>query len=161
MKIKPSIILLIEDEEAHVDLIKVSFRRARILNEIFVVTDGQVALDYLFRRGEYTDPASSPRPMLILLDLKLPKVDGLDVLQQIKEDPDLRLTPIVIITTSNQEKDVQRSYELGANGYMNKPLNIEDLQAIVGDLGILDYHQRAPQGRRMTPEDSLPLGGNG
>ncbi len=74
--------------------------------------------------------------MLILLDLKLPKVDGLEVLQQIKEDPDLRLIPIVVLTTSNQEKDVQRSYELGVNSYVNKPVSIEDLQAKVGDLGI-------------------------
>ncbi len=136
MTIKQSVILIIEDEEAHVDLVKVGFSGARILNEIFVVTDGEAALDYLFRRGEYTDPASSPRPMLILLDLKLPKVDGLEVLQQIKEDPDLRLIPIVVLTTSNQEKDVQRSYELGVNSYVNKPVSIEDLQAKVGDLGI-------------------------
>ena len=133
---RPSVILIIEDEEAHVDLIKVAFSEARILNEIFVVTDGEAALDYLFRRGEYTDPASSPRPMLILLDLKLPKVDGLEVLQQIKEDPDLRLIPIVVLTTSNQEKDVQRSYELGVNSYVTKPVIIGDLQAKVGNLGI-------------------------
>ncbi|MDA2916564.1 response regulator [Nitrospinae bacterium AH_259_B05_G02_I21] len=74
--------------------------------------------------------------MLILLDLKLPKVDGLEVLQQIKENPDLRLIPIVVLTTSNQEKDVQRSYELGVNSYVNKPVIIEDLQAKVGNLGL-------------------------
>ncbi|MDA2932096.1 response regulator [Nitrospinae bacterium AH-259-F20] len=100
--------------------------------------------------------------MLILLDLKLPKVDGLEVLQQIKENPDLRLIPIVVLTTSNQEKDVQRSYELGVNSYVNKPVIIEDLQAKVGNLGLYwVITNEPPPCKKVTPEDSLPLGGNG
>lgn len=83
---EPLAILLVEDEEAHVGLIKLAFRKARVINNIIVVADGEAALDYLFRRGEYADPAASPRPGLILLDLKLPKVDGIEVLRQIKED---------------------------------------------------------------------------
>ena len=133
---RPSVILLIEDEEAHVGLIKRAFEKARVLNEIFVVTDGQEALDYLFRRGEYTDPASSPRPMMILLDLKLPKVDGHEVLRQIKEDPTLALIPTVVLTTSDREKDVQAAYEAGANSYVTKPVKIEDFEVKVGDMGL-------------------------
>ncbi len=133
---RPSAILLIEDEEAHVGLIKRAFEKARVLNEIFVVTDGQEALDYLFRRGEYTDPASSPRPIMILLDLKLPKVDGHEVLRQIKEDPALALIPTVDLTTSDREKDMQAAYKAGVNSYVIKPVKVEDFEVKVGNMGL-------------------------
>lgn len=133
---KPSAILLVEDDVAHMGLIKRAFRKARVVNDIVAVPDGQAALDYLFRRGEYADPAASPRPGLILLDLKLPKVDGLDVLRQIKEDPSLGLIPTVVLTTSDHDVDLQRAYEHGANSYVIKPVKIEDFQVKVGNLGL-------------------------
>lgn len=136
MMMELSTILLIEDEEAHVGLIKRAFSVARVLNDIVAVTDGEEALDYLFRRGAYADPASLPRPILIILDLKLPRVDGFEVLRQIKEDPSLRLIPTVVLTTSDQGEDVRRAYKIGANSYVTKPIQIEEFQVKVGNLGL-------------------------
>ena len=144
--IRPSAILLIDDEVAHVGLIKRAFDKARVLNEIFVVTDGEAALDYLFRRGEYADPASSPRPMLILLDIKLPKIDGHEVLRQIQEDPTLALIPTVVLTTSDQVKDVQAAYEAGANSYVTKPVKVEEFEVKVGNLGLYWTLSNEPPG---------------
>lgn len=133
---EPFIILLIEDEDAHVGLIKRAFEKARVVNNIVVVSDGEEALDYLFRRGRYIDPVLSPSPGLIILDLKLPKVDGFEVLQSIKEDPTLQVIPVVVLTTSEYIADVQRAYEYGANSYVTKPIEFNDFQAKVSDLGL-------------------------
>lgn len=132
----PLMVLLVEDDEAHVELIKRAFRRARIINHILVIGDGEAALDYLFRRREYTDPAASPRPGLILLDLKLPRVSGMEVLQQIKGDPVLRIIPTVVLTTSDRDEDLQSSYNHGANSYVTKPVKIEEFEVKMGNLGL-------------------------
>lgn len=97
--------------------------------------DGQTALDYLFRRGEYEDPKTSPRPHMILLDLRLPRVDGLEVLHQIKERDELKNVPVIILTTSEAEKDVARAYDNHVNSYLVKPVGFDEFSKLMNDLG--------------------------
>lgn len=120
---KPVTILIVEDNEDHVILIKKALRHNGLVNDIRVVMSGEDALDYLLRKGEYADAAASPRPGLILLDLKLPGVDGLEVLKTIKEHPVLRLIPVVMLTTSASDNEVVASYSCGVNSYIQKPVD--------------------------------------
>jgi CheY-like chemotaxis protein len=120
---RPVTILIVEDNEDHVILIKKALRDSRLVNDIRVVTSGEDALDYLFRRGEYADPAVAPRPGLILLDLKLPGIDGTEVLKMTKEDAQLRLIPVVMLTTSASDSEVLTSYSRGVNSYIQKPVD--------------------------------------
>lgn len=131
---KPIVILLVEDNPDHVLLIKRALELNNILNEVRVVEDGQEALDYLYRQGKYADPESAPRPGLILLDIKLPKVDGLDVLRRIKSDPILKMIPIIMLTSSEQEADIVRSYVNGANSYVVKPIQFDEFVRKVREL---------------------------
>jgi CheY-like chemotaxis protein len=105
-----------------------------LANEVIAVRDGVEALDYLFRRGDYAGRAGG-QPVVILLDLKMPKLDGLVVLRQIKEDPDLKLIPVVIMTSSREEQDVVRSYRLGVNAYVVKPVRFQEFVEAVRQLG--------------------------
>ena len=111
MEGEPLIILLVEDNPDHTELIVRSFDEHRIANRIYHVADGEAALDYLFRRGRYADPTSSPRPHVILLDLRLPKIDGLEVLKQVKSCVELRRIPVVALTTSEAERDMTGSVQ--------------------------------------------------
>jgi two-component system, response regulator len=122
------ILLLIEDNESHAMLAIRGLSKFNGKLKIIHLEDGEAALEYLFRRGIYTDFKSSPRPQLILLDLRLPKIDGLDVLKQIKEDEDLRTIPIVVLTSSMAEPDINRAYYFFANSYMVKPLDFSDFR---------------------------------
>jgi two-component system response regulator len=124
-KHRPVVILLVEDNPDHALLIKKALRGNGVANEIRLLATGEEALDYLFRRGPYADPASSPRPGLILLDIKLPGVDGVEVLREVKQDARLRLVPVVMLTTSASEEEVVASYGLGANSYIQKPVDFE------------------------------------
>lgn len=128
-------VLLVEDNEDHVELIVRSMQEHRVANRIHSVKDGEEALDYLFQRGAYAAPSSSPRPHLVLLDLRLPKIDGLEVLRQIKTDPELMVLPVVILTTSKAEADVARAYMYRANSYVVKPLDFHQFSRLMGDLG--------------------------
>lgn len=132
---EPLDILLVEDDPDHTELIMRTFQGHRIANRIHCVADGEAALDYLFRRGDYADPQQSPRPHMILLDLRLPKVDGLEVLQEIKADGDLRHIPVVIVTTSAREGDVISAYDNYANSYLVKPVDFEKFTQLMDDLG--------------------------
>lgn len=132
---EPSTILLVEDDRAHAELVKRSFEDYRIANRIFYVTDGVQALDYLFRRGAYADPAKSPRPHLILLDLRLPKIDGLEVLQEIKTFKALKNIPVVVLTTSHSERDVSRAYDYHVNSYLVKPVDFAKFTQLMDELG--------------------------
>lgn len=117
------VILLVEDDDAHAEIVRRNFETSRIANRLIHVSDGQLALDYLYRRNEFSDPAKSPRPGVILLDLRLPKVDGLEVLKTVKTDPKLTAIPVVILTTSQAETDVIKAYHNHANSYLVKPVD--------------------------------------
>lgn len=132
---EPILVLLIEDNLDHAELVIRTLEDHRIANKIRHFTDGQSALDYLLRRGEYAAPESSPRPHVVLLDLRLPRVDGLEVLRTIKEDDELKSIPVVVLTTSEAEKDVARAYNNHANSYLVKPLGYEEFRKLMEDLG--------------------------
>ena len=135
IKGEPLLILMVEDNQAHAELVLRSFEDHRIANILHHVFDGEAALDYLFRRGAYTDPTQSPRPHVILLDLRLPKIDGLEVLKEIKADSELKNIPVVILTTSAAEPDVARAYEYHANSYLVKPVDFAQFTQMMEELG--------------------------
>ncbi|MDY6856012.1 MAG: response regulator [Thermodesulfobacteriota bacterium] len=122
----PIKILLVEDNEDHIELTKRALSENGLANDMYTVKDGQEALDFLWRKGKYIDKAKSPRPGLILLDVKLPKVDGFEVLRHIKEDPDLKLIPVIMLTTSSREEEIVKGYENGANSYVTKPVDFRE-----------------------------------
>jgi two-component system response regulator len=124
-------ILLVEDNPDHVELILKALRDNDVLNEVHVATNGEEALDFLYQRGEYTD---AQRPGLILLDIKLPRVDGTEVLRRIKADPKLKSIPVVMLTTSEGEEEMVESYSCGANSYIVKPVNFEQFVRVIKEL---------------------------
>ena len=132
---KPITILMAEDDPDDRQLAREAFEEARLANDLRFVGDGVELLDYLKHRGKYADPASSPRPGLILLDLNMPKKDGRQALQEIKADPALRPIRIVVLTTSRAEEDILRSYDLSAASYITKPVTFERLVEVVQALG--------------------------
>ncbi len=135
MKGEPFEILLVEDNADHAELIRRSFAANQVVNRLNMVTDGQAALDYLFQKGKYTDSSKNPRPDVILLDLRLPKVDGLEVLRQIKADEGLQSIPVVILTSSAAEHDLAQAYKQHANSYLVKPVSFEQFTKLMADLG--------------------------
>jgi CheY-like chemotaxis protein len=128
-------ILLAEDNENDVELTLTALQECRLSNEVEVVRDGAEALDYIYRRGSYSGREGC-LPCVILLDLKMPKVDGLEVLRQIKSDPDLRHIPVVMLTSSREEKDLLLSYDLGVNAFVVKPVDFEQFVKAVRALGM-------------------------
>ncbi|MCP4252213.1 MAG: response regulator [Candidatus Scalindua sp.] len=128
-------VLLVEDNAAHAELVIRSFEDHRIANRIYHVSDGEEALDYLLRRGDYADPAKSPLPHMVILDLRLPKIDGLEVLKEIKSVKELEKIPTVIFTTSSAELDVAKAYKYHANSYLVKPVNFERFNQLMDDIG--------------------------
>ena len=128
-------ILLVEDDPDHAELIIRGLQDNGVANRITHVSDGEAALDYLFRRGEYADAEKSPRPHLVLLDLRLPRIDGLEVLRQIKADEELRRIPIVVLTTSEANLDIAQSYDNPANSYLVKPVEFDAFRRMMRDLG--------------------------
>ncbi|MET9479313.1 response regulator [Streptomyces sp. NPDC006638] len=128
MPVQPIAVLLVEDDPGDELMTREAFEDNKIRNDLYVVRDGEEALDFLYRRGPYTD---APRPDLVLLDLNLPKYDGRQVLEQIKTDPELALIPVVVLTTSSAEEDILRSYKLHANAYVTKPVDIDQFIAAV------------------------------
>jgi len=132
---KESIVVLMADDDPDDRMMaKEAFEENRLSNPLNFVEDGEELMDYLFHRGKYSDPKSSPRPGLILLDLNMPKKDGREVLAEIKVDSELRLIPIVVLTTSREEEDVLRSYDLGVNSFITKPMTLEGLVVLIKDL---------------------------
>jgi CheY-like chemotaxis protein len=128
-------ILLVEDSPKDLELTLAALAKCQLANEIVVVRDGAEALDYLFLRGDYQHRAPG-NPAVVLLDLKLPKVDGLEVLEKLKREAATRNTPVVMLTSSREEQDVVRSYELGVNAFVVKPVGFQDFFEAVRDLGI-------------------------
>lgn len=129
-------ILLVEDNAADVELTLHALRKEKLANKIEVVGDGDEALDFLFCRGRFAERRFELPPRLVLLDLKLPKVDGLEVLRALKGDPRTRAIPVVILTASKEEKDMVNGYLLGVNAYIQKPVDFEKFRGIVKELGL-------------------------
>lgn len=128
-------ILLVEDNLNDLELTLVALERSQLANEVIVLRDGAEALDYLFRRGAYADRVDG-NPAVLLLDLKLPKVDGLQVLDAIRQSDDLRSIPVVMLTSSREELDLSRAYQLGVNAYVVKPVEFKEFVSAISDLGI-------------------------
>ncbi|ADE13908.1 response regulator receiver [Nitrosococcus halophilus Nc 4] len=128
-------ILLIEDNADHAELVIRSFQEHRIANRIYHVSHGEEALQYLFRQGNYTNPKASPRPHVILLDLRLPRIDGLEILETIRSTPEITNIPIVVLTTSQAEQDVARAYSEHVNSYLVKPVDFDSFNRMMEDLG--------------------------
>ena len=128
-------VLLVEDNPAEQNLARRALAKGVMQCDLRVVSDGEEAMDYLLHRGPYVDPGQSPRPHLILLDLNMPKLDGRQVLERIKSDPVLQTIPVVVLTTSRQDEDIARSYELGCNSFISKPVEIHDFLDALRQLG--------------------------
>jgi len=135
MEGEPVLVLLVEDNMDHAELVVRTLEDHRIANRIKHLLDGQTALDYLLRLNEFKDPESSPRPHMILLDLRLPRVDGLEVLKVVKDSDELKNIPVIILTTSEAERDMMRAYDHHVNSYLVKPVGFEDFNKLMNDLG--------------------------
>jgi CheY-like chemotaxis protein len=132
---EPILVMLVEDNVDHAELVIRTLEEHRIANRVRHFLDGQSALDYLFQRGEFQNRTDNVRPHVILLDLRLPRVDGIDVLKTIKEDEHLKTIPVVVLTTSEAEKDVAKAYYNHANSYLVKPVGFDEFKRLMDDLG--------------------------
>ncbi|MEQ8173412.1 MAG: response regulator [Candidatus Eremiobacterota bacterium] len=128
-------ILLVEDNDDHAELVMRSFEEHRVANRIIRVSDGEAAINFLFRKGDFSDREKNPLPNLILLDLRLPKIDGLEVLAEIKTSEELRKIPVVVLTSSEAEKDITKSYSNYVNSYLVKPLDFDKFTTMMNELG--------------------------
>ena len=135
MKSQPLIVLLVEDNEDHAELIKRNLEDYSHSSQLYHMKDGEEALNYLTRQGEFSDPETSPCPDLILLDLRLPKIDGLSVLKEIKESPQLRIIPTVILTSSESESDICSAYKSYVNSFLVKPLDGIRFSQLMREIG--------------------------
>ncbi len=129
-------ILLVEDNPDDVDLTLRAFAKSNIANEVVVARDGVEALDYLFGTGAHAGRASAPLPQLVLLDLKLPRIYGLQVLERVRANPRTRLLPVVILTSSTEQRDLESGYKLGANSYIRKPVDFQEFLEAMRQLGL-------------------------
>jgi two-component system, response regulator len=143
-------LLLVEDDPNDQELTRLALEEHRILNPIDVVEDGAEALDYIFARGDYADRAGKELPQVVLLDLKLPKLNGLDVLTRLREDPKTRYLPVVVFTSSREEQDIVNSYRLGANAYVRKPIDFSQFSKAVAQLGIFWVLMNEPVKEKRT-----------
>ncbi|QGF91780.1 response regulator [Pseudomonas sp. CFSAN084952] len=145
-------ILLVEDNPHDLELALVALERSQLANEVVVVRDGVEALDYLFYRGEHTERAKG-NPAVLLLDLKLPRIDGLEVLETIKSNESLRSIPVVMLTTSREELDLSRAYQLGVNAYVVKPVVFKEFVSAISGLGVFwaILNEPPPGSARRSP----------
>lgn len=132
---KPVTILMADDDPDDRQMTREAFEESRLANDLRFVEDGEELLDYLHRRGKYADPATSPRPSIILLDLNMPRKDGREALKEIRSDPNLKTIRVIVMTTSKAEEDIVRSYNLSAASYITKPVTFQGLVEVVQALG--------------------------
>ncbi|TAL35735.1 MAG: response regulator [Spirochaetes bacterium] len=130
------VILLVEDNPDDVQLTLRALEKSRILNDVITAEDGVEALDYLFGTGKYEGRNTREQPQVVLLDLKLPRMDGLEVIQNIRKDERTKLVPVVILTTSNEEQDLEKAYSYGANSYIRKPVDFHQFADVVKQIGL-------------------------
>lgn len=147
---KEKVILLVEDNPDDVMLTRRAFRKCHIPLRIDVAEDGVEALDYLFCAGKWVDRCPDTDPQVMLLDLKLPRISGLEVLKKVRSEPRTRHLPVVILTSSKEEEDIYRGYDLGANSYIRKPVDFESFVQAIGQLGIYWLELNEPPVRRET-----------
>ena len=150
----PILVLVADDDPEDRMLIEDAFEESRLANSLEFVEDGEELLDYLHRRNGYSDPNAPPRPGLILLDLNMPRKDGREALKEIKSYPDLRQIPIVVMTASKAEEDILRTYDLGVNSFITKPVTFEGLVEVVKELGRYWFEivEHAQPGRHFSHE---------
>ena len=139
-------ILLVEDDPGHARLIEKNLRRANVKNKIDHATDGQQAVDYLFREGEYADKKNHPSPLLVLLDLNMPVLDGYQVLDRMKADERTKHIPVIVLTTTDDAREVARCYELGCNVYITKPVDYDQFSEAMRKLGLFLLVVMIPDG---------------
>jgi CheY-like chemotaxis protein len=133
---KTFVVLMAEDDEHDIIATRRAWKSCQMANPLFIVNNGEECLDYLERRGAYADPASSPRPGILLLDLNMPRMDGLETLQHIRNNEKLRSLPVIMLTTSKAEEDRVRSYELGANAYIVKPIGFDNFSEAIRTINL-------------------------
>ncbi|MBW2109580.1 MAG: response regulator, partial [Deltaproteobacteria bacterium] len=133
---EPFTVLMAEDDEHDIVAVKRAWKKYHIRNPLYIVHDGISCLDFLHRRGKYSEPETAPRPGILLLDIKMPKMDGLAVLKQIRQDGNLCRLPVIILTTSTAEEDRLRSYDLGVNAYIVKPVGFENFSEAVRTINL-------------------------
>ncbi len=134
MSKRPAVILLAEDDIADQNLTKRALESGKLLNELHIVNNGEEALDYLYRRNQFEDPASSPFPDIMLLDLNMPKIDGRQVLEMLRKDSKFKYMTIIVFTTSSQEEDILRSYDLGVSSFITKPVEFDRFFDVIARL---------------------------
>jgi CheY-like chemotaxis protein len=133
---KPFGVLMAEDDEHDIIATKRAWKKHKIANPLYIVNDGEECLDFLHRRGKYSDPSTAPRPGILLLDIQMPKMDGLTVLKHIREDEELRRLPVIILTVSRDDEDRLNSYDLGVNAYIMKPVGFENFSGAVRTISL-------------------------
>lgn len=147
-------ILLVEDNPKDLELALLALEKSNLANEVITVRDGKEAIDYLFRQGAYADRLQG-NPAVVLLDLKLPKLDGIQVLERLKSEPTLQRVPVVMLTASREEKDLVKSYQLGVNAYVVKPVSFKEFIEAIQELGIFWAVVNEPPPGSMKPGRSL------
>ncbi|UCD88373.1 MAG: response regulator [Desulfobacterales bacterium] len=148
---EPFVVLLAEDDEHDIVATKRAWKKHNIANPLYIVNDGEECLDFLHRRGGYSEPESAPRPGILLLDINMPKMDGLAVLEHIRKDNELRYLPVIILTTSKAEEDRLRGYDLGVNAYIVKPVGFENFSEAVKTISLFWQLVELPSGD-LEPE---------
>lgn len=152
---KPFVVLLAEDDEHDVVATRRAWKKHNIANPLYIVSDGEECLDFLHRRGKYSEPGTAPRPGILLLDIKMPKMDGLTVLKHIREDGELHHLPVIILTTSQAEEDRLKGYNLGVNAYIVKPVGFENFSEAVRTINLFWQLVELPRGDHELHEDII------
>jgi CheY-like chemotaxis protein len=153
---KPFVVLLAEDDEHDIVATNRAWKKHNIANPLYIVNDGEECMDFLRRRGKYSEPGVAPRPGILLLDIKMPKMDGLTVLKQVREDPELQHLPVIILTTSKAEEDRLKGYNLGVNAYVVKPVGFENFSEAVRTINLFWQLVELPGGEHGLHDDNIP-----